>query len=266
MAAEIIRWLETAQLAIPPIGGILAGVNIDQFWSLIGAARAEAGDRVHPQFPGRFLAALGSALDDLTLQEVVDFDARRHELYRRANRPGLRAVNRMVDNDAGYLAQPSDAFLSGLVSLGREVFERALADADSLYWEPILRAVAEDQLPADRLLLGDMTALAAEVYASRSDANGVFYRLVTAHLYPEDADEAYDDDEDGVEEGPWDEDEAQVQNRLPKLSAMFAARTAEAEDVMARSRRLGAVGWTVLFAVILLAAAVISLVGRALER
>ncbi|GIH09128.1 hypothetical protein Rhe02_71950 [Rhizocola hellebori] len=241
-------------------------MNIDQFWSLIASARAEAGDRVHPQFPSRFLAALGARLDELTLQEVIDFDARRHELYQRANRPGLRAVNRMVDTEVGQLSQPSDAFLSGLVSLGRESFERALVDADSLYWEPILRAVAEDQLPANRLLLGDIAALAAEVYASRSDANGVFYRLVSARLYPEEStDEAYDDDEGGAEEGPWDDDSAQVQNRLPKLSAMFAARTAEAEQVMARTQRLGAVGWTVLFAVILLAAAVIALIGRALE-
>jgi hypothetical protein len=242
-------------------------VNIDQFWSLIAAARSGAGDRVHPQFPTRFLTALGERLEEITVQDVVDFDARRLELFRRANTPGLRAANALVDTGAGHLSQPSDAFLAGLVSLGREVFERALADADSLYWEPILRAVAEDQLPTDRLLLGDFAALASEVYASRSDANGVFYRLVNARLDGDTTDYGdYGDYGDGDEEGPWDRDMAQVQHRLPKLSAMFAARAAEAEQGMARSQRMGAIGWTVLFAVILLAAVAISLLGKALEK
>jgi hypothetical protein len=231
---------------------------------LIALARSGAGDRVHPQFPTRFLTALGERLEELTVQDVVDFDARRHELFKRANTAGLRAANRLVDTGAGHLSQPSGAFLSGLVSLGREAFERALADADSLYREPVLRAVAEDQLPADRLLLGDFAALASEVYSSRSDANGVFYRLVTARL--QDSNTDYLDYDDSDEEGPWDGDPSQVQHRLPKLSAMFAARAAEAEDGRARSQRMGAVGWTVLFAVILLAAAAVSLIGKALER
>jgi hypothetical protein len=233
---------------------------------LIAAARSDAGERVHPRFPGRFLTALGARLEELTLQEVVDFDARRHKIYKRADRPGLRAANRLIGTTVGDLPEPSSAFLSGLVSLGRESFERALSDADSLSWEPVMSAIAKGQLPADHLLMADLTALAGEVYASRSDANGVFYRLVSARLYPdEDADQEYDDADNGAQEVPWDDDPAQVQARLPKLGAMFAPHTAAAEEVKIRRRHLSAVGWTVLFAMILIAAIVISLIGQVLD-
>jgi len=228
---------------------------------LIAAARLEAGERVHPQFPSRFVTALEARLVRLAPQEIVDFDARRNELYKQSDRPGLRAANRLVDTTAGHLSAPSPAFFSGLLSLGRETFERALADADSLYWEPVMRAIAEGQLPADRLLLSELTAAAGHCYAKRDDGSGEFGDLVAARLWEEPDDTGLDED---TEEGPWDGDPAQVQTRLPKLSAMFAARTA-AERFGAPRRPLGAFGWILVFAAVLIAAFMISLIDRASE-
>jgi len=77
-------------------GDTINVVDVDQFWSRSVAARRDAGDRLHAEFEDRFLTGLEARMDALPLDEPIEYDARRIELYERADVPGLRAVNRMV--------------------------------------------------------------------------------------------------------------------------------------------------------------------------
>jgi hypothetical protein len=252
-------------------------VDIDQFWSLIESARSAAGDRLHPEFEDRFLTGLEVRMDALALDELIEYDARRIELYEQADVPGLRAVNRMVDSTVEYLPEPCPAFLSGLVSLGRVTFERALADADSLLWDPLVRAIAAGQLAPDRMLLREMAAMAGYNYEYRLDDVVDFPALVGARVTHDEAetdsedeedndswnDDARDDDpwaedawdEDAPDDDPrnedsWDEDPAEVRRRLPRLNAIFAARMEAAEQDRMRRRRSSIIGWAALYAAI----------------
>ena len=258
-------------------GDTINVVDVDQFWSLIESARRDAGDRLHAEFEDRFLTGLEARMDALPLDEPIEYDARRIELYERADVPGLRAVNRMVDSTVEYLPEPSPAFLSGLVSLGRETFERALDDADSLLWDPLIRVIAASQVGPDRMLLGEMAAMAGYNYEYRLDAVVNFPALVDAAVSRDEAgsddgaasqededdeDDEYDEDDeddglaggnDGgcIDEDSWDEVPAEVRRRLPRLSAVFAARMETAEQTRRRRRRWSTIGWAALFAAIM---------------
>ena len=229
-------------------------MNIDQFWDLIDRARDDGGDRLLPEFTDRFLTAIEDRLYDLELNEVVQYDARLKELCRRADLPGLRAANRMVAGPDVYVSDVDDGFVCGLISLGRETFERALTDPDSLSLEPLLRAVAEGRVPGAYLILDEMPDMAMHNYESR-DESGDYSTALDPYIV----------DADGVDDADWDEDPEQVRRRLPRLSAMFAARTQTLEQAAARKQRLSTLGWVLLLAAILAMAVIGSFIGRALE-
>ncbi|GAA2598883.1 hypothetical protein GCM10010399_31860 [Dactylosporangium fulvum] len=176
-------------------------VDSETFWSIIDGARSAAGDRVTPGFAERFTAALRMRLATLDKSELLDFDARRTELQARANSSAMWATGRVV-------ARFADAFVDGLIARGRDVYERAVADPDSLADDPVIRAVAAGGLPAHELAPREVEDLAEELYGETDDYP-MLLRARTGQVAP-----LVDDDWD-------DEDDSAVRKHLPKISALF---------------------------------------------
>jgi hypothetical protein len=109
-------------------------MDIRQFWKLIGSARKKArGDR------DALFDALYEKLKALPVEEVVSFEEHMMACLRRAYRYDLWAAATVID---GFWVS-DDAFhdfRSWLISRGEKVFEKALADPDSL-----ARIVGEDE-------------------------------------------------------------------------------------------------------------------------
>jgi hypothetical protein len=105
-------------------------VDTDTFWSLVEDTRAEAAEAAPDSVVEEHVATLTAALEELSDDEVRGFDRQLRAARGRANRWDLWA--------AAYVAlggASDDSFLdfrNWLISHGRDVFERALADPDSV--------------------------------------------------------------------------------------------------------------------------------------
>ena len=100
-------------------------MTLDQFWAII--------EEVHRNSAGNMDAKcelLGTTLRKLPLDEVRSFDEHFREQYYRAYDWGLWAAAYIIGHGCS-----DDSFMdfrSTLISMGRETFERALADPESL--------------------------------------------------------------------------------------------------------------------------------------
>ncbi|WP_432986218.1 DUF4240 domain-containing protein [Dactylosporangium sp. CA-233914] len=176
-------------------------VDSDTFWSIIDGARSAAGERVSPGFAERFTAALRMRLATLDKSELLDFDAHRTRLQARANSSAMWATGRVV-------ARYADAFVDGLIARGREPYERAVADPDSLADDPVIRAVAAGEIPAHELAPREVEDLAEELYGETDDYP-MLLRARTGQVAP-------------LLEDDWDDDsDEEVRKHLPRIAALF---------------------------------------------
>ncbi|HYG82881.1 MAG TPA: DUF4240 domain-containing protein [Pyrinomonadaceae bacterium] len=100
-------------------------MNVDEFWRLIDAARAGAGGEV-----GLYGDSLRKTLAPLTPEELVSFDSLFDEHLSRAYQWDLWGAAYLINggcSDDGFVY-----FRAWLVMQGRDVYERALSDPDSL--------------------------------------------------------------------------------------------------------------------------------------
>jgi hypothetical protein len=100
-------------------------MNIDKFWTLIDAAGAAAGGEVE-----LFGDTLSRVLSPLASDELVSFDSIFSQLISRAYRWDLWGAAYLVNggcSDDGFVY-----FRAWLIMQGRDIYERALADPDSL--------------------------------------------------------------------------------------------------------------------------------------
>jgi hypothetical protein len=185
-----------------------APVDEDRFWSIVAAARDEAGDRCSAAFGARFGEALAARLDPLTVYGLFDFGLHLRRTRVRADVPALRAACWLAGDPADF-----DAFAAGLVTLGRDTFERVLADPDSLSREPVVRADAA--LPVSGV--EDVVGSLYEARAGRDPG------ILAAHL-----DHTVDPDTEETDD--WSRDPAEVRRRLPGLAALFPTVLSEAEQ------------------------------------
>ncbi|GAB3453669.1 hypothetical protein GCM10027436_54650 [Actinophytocola sediminis] len=113
---------------------------MDEFWSLIEKARDDASGDGHAWPAGAAVGrALAERLAQLPAERIVEF-------YRCYEREGARAYQWDLCAAAyvirGYVSDDVFGdFRAGLVGLGREAFERAVADADALTDHPTVQAI-----------------------------------------------------------------------------------------------------------------------------
>jgi hypothetical protein len=166
-------------------------VSVQRFWELVAAARASAVDPADADSVGRRAREL---LDAMPLDEVAALARAEWELRARSYRVDLWGAAYLINggcSDDGF-----EYFRGWLIAQGRDVFERAVADPDTLAEVPAVR-----EGPAD-LEAEDMFGVATSVYwdrAGRAPADTASYPQLTAS---------------------WDfEDEEERRRRLPRLAA-----------------------------------------------
>lgn len=181
-------------------------MDLDGFWALIDESRAfAAGDPPRSQ-------RLIKLLERLPAQDIVDFEALKDQMIRRADTVDMLAAHNVITGGCGggdfYFY-----FLHWLVSLGRQTFERVTADPDALVHvgelpEPLgdYRTWPDERWPDWEGLI----SVAAEAYAAVTGnefGGEVDVRDMTGSLF--------DSDTSGES---WDmDDPGELAKRLPRL-------------------------------------------------
>jgi hypothetical protein len=210
--------IETAQPQIlDPATEMMA---LDDFWRLIEEAGVVADAR-SGDFDERCDAIVTACTDRLatmTADEIVRFSLRQTQVWQQAYDQKLWGAAYLIEGGCG-----DDGFMDfrqGLISMGREWYERALADPDSLADHP---AVATEK--ALFISNVDFNYVADEAYTRVTDIpNGLNQLLDTLpHEHPHRG-----PDEPTGEN--WDvEDDAENRRRLPRLSAIYLDHDATAK-------------------------------------
>jgi hypothetical protein len=165
----------------------------DQFWQVIEASKASSQGNQDAQ-----VEALAAQLSALKPAEIAEFERRFVEQVDRAyhwDLCGAAYVIRGGCSDDSFMD-----FRSWLISMGREVYERALKDADSL------ADVALGTDPAEETCFEEFAYVAAQVYQAQA-----------GDQMP-DTDRKYPSEPAGEE---WEEDEAVLAQRFPRLWEVY---------------------------------------------
>jgi hypothetical protein len=178
----------------------------------------DAGDDEDDDLTDPLALALVRVLARLEPAEIATFELTFDHVRGAADRDDLANAAILIEH--GFLGDDSfDDFRAGLVALGRDTYEKALRDPDSLADHPAVREIAA---AADPRWLGreDLLYAASRAYAEATGRDEVTFF---------DAVEALEDDEPDISgELPdgWDiTDEAETRRRLPRLAALFFERS-----------------------------------------
>ncbi|GGN90810.1 hypothetical protein GCM10010112_76530 [Actinoplanes lobatus] len=110
-------------------------MSVERFWNLVEAARASVEEPSDGDQVGERARQL---LDELPLEEVAELARAEWELRARSYRVDLWGAAYLINggcSDDGF-----EYFRGWLMSQGREVFERAVADPDTLADVPAVQA------------------------------------------------------------------------------------------------------------------------------
>lgn len=177
---------------------MLPHVTADRFWELVEQGRAAAED---PSDAAEVAEQTSQVLAGLTVDEVAALSQPLHDLLAASYRVDLWGAAYQINggcSDDGF-----EYFRGWLLAQGREVFEQAVADPDSLADLPVIREGAEDGLDLES---EDMFGVVADAYHALTGT----YDLPQAEgRYPELGQF-------------WDfDDEDEIRRRLPRLAALF---------------------------------------------
>jgi len=175
----------------PPAKSAPPVMDKTSFWALISDTREEAGNDT-----GRQSELLEERLSRLPGQQIVDFQRIRHRLDEQAYTWDLWAAAYVIED--GCSDDCFRDFRAYLISLGREPYEAALRDPDSL------APVVEDAETGD--------------WENADSVAGDAYESAVGEDIP-----AEDSDLSGDPRGePWDdEDQDALVQRYPQLAARF---------------------------------------------
>ncbi|MFJ9691562.1 DUF4240 domain-containing protein [Kitasatospora sp. NPDC101183] len=177
-------------------------MGIDEFWAIIEAARTAADEP--------FAEALTDVLAGLPPERILAFDECFDAVHASVYRWDVWAAGYLVHggcSDDGFMD-----FRAGLISLGREWFERVAADPDALAGHPLVDGSLDDLEEA--LLQEDANYAAQQAYDRVTGVDGSCYEAQAA------ARPAAEDVEPDMGEA-WDfEDDEEMHRRLPRLAAL----------------------------------------------
>jgi hypothetical protein len=228
----------------------MSGVDDERFWATVKAADDDV-EEWSPDLDQDWANALYAHLVTLPADEVLAFDLRLGTLRRAAETPEMAAAIQLVvrPSPRDWLRHRPDPyylpfiwkfreFVNCLVMLGRDTFERAVADPDSLADHPLIQAVANDQLPPSVLVSSRVYDAACNAYMKLTGIGESEYCDLYEASTTDDAaaaDAATSADEDDEDEYGAEIDPVWLAERLPRLLAMFypeAGPTAEGEPVL----------------------------------
>ena len=172
----------------------------DRFWGLVDAAREHASE------PDGIAAALVELLVETSAEEIIGVELELNALLSESYRWDLWAGAYLINGGAS--ADGFDNFRGWLLTRGREVWEAALADPDSL------AGVVSEHLPSF-LECEDMVCVAVDAYEQvTGDEEGLWAAVeaAAAHIADEDGKPA-------GEELSFD-DPAAMRSLLPRLWAL----------------------------------------------
>lgn len=176
-------------------------MDIDTFWALIAAARARVTDPADAEAVATEASALLAARppDEIVAAQQVFWDLMA-ESYRNPLWAAAYLVNGGCSDD-GF-----DYFRGWLIAQGREVFERAVQDPDTLADVPAVIAAAPD---GDEMEGEDVLGIAWNAHIKATGEQ--LPRGASTIRYPDlDPDWGFDFD-----------DEAEMTRRLPRLAALY---------------------------------------------
>ncbi|MGC5334246.1 DUF4240 domain-containing protein [Micromonospora sp. DT62] len=178
-------------------------MRTDDFWQLIDRARAGGGGEPHA-----VAARAVALLAERDPEDIVGYARHQARVLSASHKVDLWGAAYLING--GVSDEGFHHFRGWLMTQGREVFARAVADPDSLAGLSQVRAAS---------LSGEEFS-AAEMLAAPWDA----YRRVTAAELPADPEPAPVPDLNDF----WDfDDEEEAKRRLPKLAALFVEPPAE---------------------------------------
>jgi hypothetical protein len=182
-------------------------METDEFWTIIETARA-ATDKP-------FDEALTDVLAELPLERILDYDERFGAVHESVYRWDVWAAAYLIGggcSDDGFID-----FRAGLISLGREWFERVAAAPDSLADHPLVDSSGSVDDLEEVLLQEDANYAALRAYDRVTGVKDSYYEAQEARAASRTKREDV-----GPDMGEkWDfEDDGEMRRRLPRLAAL----------------------------------------------
>ncbi|MEU0559579.1 DUF4240 domain-containing protein [Dactylosporangium sp. NPDC006015] len=176
--------------------------GVEDVWRLVDEARAGLGGSPSADDVAAAMVRLLGARPPVV---IAAFDRPFDELVAVSYRAGLWAAAYVINggaSDDGF-----EYFRGWLITQGRETFERALADPDSLATHPAVVAAAAE---CDDLECEDVLAVVWQAYRDRTGGDDLPAPDFTIRRPDLDPDWEFDFD-----------DEAEMRRRLPRLMALY---------------------------------------------
>ena len=191
-------------------------MRMDDFWRLVDEARQGVAES---EIMGDEIAA--KLIDRLVtgpLPEILDFSNCFDHASSRAFQWKLWAAAELI---WGWTSDDTfQSFRSGLIGLGREAFERIVADPDALADHPLVQRIARGEVGTEILDMEPLENVALYAYERLAgDEEDGFWTAIDEHDTPL-------EDDEGDEGERFDlRDPAEVRRRLPRLTAVFPSQS-----------------------------------------
>ncbi|MGW2860265.1 DUF4240 domain-containing protein [Streptomyces sp. NPDC001205] len=189
-------------------------MDISEFWTIIEAARS-AGTAEKP-----FVESLVDELATHAKDDILRYQERFDELHEAVYRWDVWAAAYLIGGGCS-----DDSFMdfrAGLIALGRDWYEKAAADPDSLAGHPAVIAAAEVHCD-EALFYEEVNYAASEAFKRVTGDEEDFYEAWDEYRASQDSSE--EDSEDMGEDFDFDDPE-EMRRRLPRLAALYLRDTA----------------------------------------
>jgi hypothetical protein len=180
----------------------------DEFWTIIETARA---------MPRPLSEALVDLLVELPLTRILDYEERFDALHEAVYRWDVWAAAYLIGGGCS-----DDSFMdfrAGLIGLGREWYERAAETPDSLAGHPLVVAAGSADDLEEALFYEDLNYVAMHAYERKTGVDGSFYEAQDEREVASPKPDGPSGLEPMGEDFDFD-DEAEMRQRLPRLSAL----------------------------------------------
>lgn len=240
--------LPSMTFARPDRCNTLSAMDDERFWEIVETVRDEVEiGGWSADLDQRWARALRTELLTLPPDSILDFDRRLAALRRSAETPEMAAAFELLlpisllDGHGGYFNGPTRtfrSFVNCLVMLGRDTFQRALDDPDTLADHPLVVAVGSDEIDGRVLLASRVDDAAGDAYCESTGYDDDDYPDLVEPPTDETTDELEEEDEsEDDEEYDLEDDEAALAewsaDELPRLFALYTAREQRADEELA---------------------------------
>ncbi|MFK4270463.1 DUF4240 domain-containing protein [Streptomyces milbemycinicus] len=190
-------------------------MDTDRFWTVIESARAGGPDGKPGDKP--FDEVLVDLLAALSKEDILEFQTRFDEIHDAVYRWDVWAAAYLIGGGCS-----DDSFIdfrAGLIALGREWYERAAADPDSLAGHPaVIEAGAAGRDEA--LFYEEVNYVASTAFERVAEDGEDFYEEWKRHRSVRGESGGGGSEADMGEDFDFDDDE-EMSRRLPRLAALY---------------------------------------------